>query len=113
MRKLHLSNETYLRNARPLESKPVAADWESAQVWPCVGGNAFASARNGFTVIFYGSAIFGCKAAEFCAMRREFDMAEIPSFRYGAQRSENKRKMLPLNYKSAALPAELCRHITR
>jgi hypothetical protein len=45
MLKLHLSNETYLRDAPPLESGPVAVDQESVQVGLCVGGNALAGAR--------------------------------------------------------------------
>jgi len=35
----------------------------------------------------------------------------MPSISNGAQRSENVRKNSFLNYKSAALPAELCRHL--
>jgi hypothetical protein len=45
-----------------------------------------------FTVVFYGSAIFGCKRAQFCATQRESDMAETPSLRNGAQTLENERK---------------------
>jgi len=37
----------------------------------------------------------------------------MPSVRNGAQASENPRKNSLLNYKSAALPAELCRHLPR
>jgi hypothetical protein len=51
----------------------------------------------GFTVVFYGSAIFGCKTAQFCATRRESDMAETPSFRNGVQAGENERKKPLLN----------------
>jgi hypothetical protein len=40
---------------------------------------------------------------------RESEMAEIPSARNSAQSGENPRNSLGLNYKSAALPAELCR----
>ena len=36
-------------------------------------------------------------------------MAEMPSVGNGAQAGENERKNSFLNYKSAALPAELCR----
>jgi hypothetical protein len=43
------------------------------------------------------------KTAQFCAMRRESEMAEIPSVSNAVQRSENKRKKPLLNYKSAAL----------
>jgi hypothetical protein len=65
-----------------------------------------------FTVVFYGSAIFGCKTAQFCATRRESDMAETPSFRNGAQAGENERKKALLNYESPALTAELQAHLS-
>jgi hypothetical protein len=36
---------------------------------------------------------------------------ELPSVRNGMQSTETLRNSLGLNYKSAALPAELCRHL--
>jgi len=45
-----------------------------------------------FTVIFYGLEIFRCKTAQFCATRRESEMAETPGIRNGAQARENARK---------------------
>jgi hypothetical protein len=39
-------------------------------------------------------------------------IADLPSVRNAAQVSENARKNSFLNYKSAALPAELCRQTT-
>jgi hypothetical protein len=38
-------------------------------------------------------------------------MTELPGVSNGVQRCENKRKNSILNYKSAALPAELYRHL--
>jgi hypothetical protein len=56
-----------------------------------------------FTVVFYGAGSFLCKTAQFCATRRESEMAETPSIRNGAQARENERKNSFLNYKSVAL----------
>ena len=42
------------------------------------------------------------------ALRKRND--ELPSVSNDMQRSETLRNSLVLNYKSAALPAELCRH---
>jgi hypothetical protein len=56
-----------------------------------------------FTVVFYGSIIFGCKTAQFCATPRECLTTEVPSVSHAVQRSENARKNSVLNYKSAAL----------
>lgn len=42
-----------------------------------------------------------CKTAQFCATRRESEMAETPSVRNGVQASENGRKNSFLNYKIA------------
>jgi hypothetical protein len=42
-------------------------------------------------------------------MLRESEFPETPSVSNTAQASENARKNSFLNYKSAALPAELCR----
>jgi hypothetical protein len=39
--------------------------------------------------------------------------SELPNVPYAVKRSENKRKNSVLNYKSAALPAELCRQKMR
>jgi hypothetical protein len=64
-----------------------------------------------FTVVFYGLKLFLRKTAQFCATRCESEMAEAPSVRNSAQASENVRKNSFLNYKSATLPAELCRHL--
>jgi hypothetical protein len=44
-------------------------------------------------------------------MRRESEMAEIPSVRKGAQASKNPRKNSLLNYESPALTAELQAHL--
>ena len=64
---------------------------------------------NSFTVVFYGLTIFACKTAQFCVTLRESEMAETPSVSNAAQAGENTRKNSFLNYKSAALPTELCR----
>ena len=64
---------------------------------------------NSFTVVFYGLTIFACKTAQFCVALRESEMAETPSVSNAAQAGENTRKNSFLNYKSAALPTELCR----
>jgi hypothetical protein len=42
-----------------------------------------------------------CKTAQFCATRRESEMAETPSVRNGVQAGENGRKNSLLNYKIA------------
>jgi hypothetical protein len=42
-----------------------------------------------------------CKTAQFCATRRESEMAETPSVRNCVQASENGRKNSFLNYKIA------------
>ena len=42
-----------------------------------------------------------CKTAQFCATRRESEMAETPSVRNGVQAGENGRKNSSLNYKIA------------
>src|SRR5262245_60350763 len=55
------------------------------------------------------SASGPCKTAQFYATRCESRMTELPSVSNGVQRSENPRKNSFLNYKSAVLPAELCR----
>jgi hypothetical protein len=62
-----------------------------------------------FHGLFYGLKIFRCKTAQFCVTPCESEMAETPNVRNGAQAGENTRKKSFLNYKSAALPAELCR----
>jgi hypothetical protein len=41
-----------------------------------------------FYGLFYGREKFCCKSAQFCATRCESEMAETPSIRSGAQRSE-------------------------
>jgi hypothetical protein len=64
-----------------------------------------------FTVVFYGSTIFCCKTAQFCARQRESDMSKTPSVRNAAQAGENERKKPPLNYESPALTAELQAHL--
>ncbi|PYK24102.1 MAG: hypothetical protein DME59_14635, partial [Verrucomicrobia bacterium] len=60
-----------------------------------------------FTVVFYGSAIFGCKTVQFCATRCKYGIAEIPSVRNAVRHCENERKNSFLNYESPALTAEL------
>ena len=72
-------------------------------------------ARAGFAFhgLFYGLRNFRCKTAHFCATRRESETTETPSVSNAAQASENARKNSVLNYKSAALPTELCRHFAR
>jgi hypothetical protein len=52
---------------------------------------------------------FVCKTVQFCVTRRESETTETPSVSDALQRSENRHKKPFLNYKSAALPAELCR----
>jgi hypothetical protein len=59
--------------------------------------HARAKTRLSFTVIFYGLKYFVCKTAQFGAMRRKSQLAEIPSVRNGAQASENARKNSFLN----------------
>lgn len=54
-------------------------------------------AQSDFTVVFYGLRIFDCKTAQLCGTQRECGMAETPSTRNGAQRSENTRKNSVLN----------------
>jgi hypothetical protein len=50
-----------------------------------------------FTVVFYGAEFFLCTTAQFCATRRESEMAETSSIRNGAQACENERKNSFLN----------------
>jgi len=60
-------------------------------------------AREGILVFrgrFHGPKNFCCKTAQFCATRRESEMAEIPNVSNAAQRNENPRKHAFLNYKS-------------
>jgi hypothetical protein len=72
-------------------------------------------ARAGFAFhgLFYGLRNFRCKTAHFCATRRESETTETPGVSNAAQASKNARKNSVLNYKSAALPTELCRHFAR
>ena len=56
--------------------------------------------RLNFSGILYGPKIFTCKTAQFCATRRESEMAEIPGVRNGVQAGENERKNSFLNEKS-------------
>ena len=56
-----------------------------------------------FTVLFYGLKDFCCKITQFCATRRESEIAETPSVDNDVQRSENARKNSLLNYKFPTL----------
>jgi hypothetical protein len=58
---------------------------------------------------FYGRTNFWCKTAQFWATQRECLTTETRSIGNAVQSSENMRNSLGLDYKSAALPAELCR----
>jgi hypothetical protein len=55
------------------------------------------SAAQTFYGLFYGLKILACKTAQFCATRRESEMAETPSVRNPVQRGENERKKSFLN----------------
>jgi hypothetical protein len=74
------------------------------------GGVIFASIdwRN-FYGLFYGRLRFCCKTARTYAKPCQQLLIKIPSVSNGVQQSENVCKHSFLNYKSAALPAELCR----
>ena len=63
--------------------------------------------REPFSVVFYGLRTFDCKIAQFYAMLHESEMTETPGVSNTVQVGENARKTPPLNYESAALPAEL------
>jgi len=52
---------------------------------------------------FYGLRNFCCKTAQFCATRRESEMAETPSVSDAAQNSETMCNSLGVNKKSVAL----------
>jgi hypothetical protein len=52
---------------------------------------------------------FCCKITQFCVTRCKPHSLGLPMIRNAVQHSENVRNSLVLNYKSAALPAELCR----
>ena len=89
---------------RTSESSPGPKDQSSLRsICPRFEGD------NSFTVVFYGLTIFACKTAQFCVTLRESEMAETPSVSNATQPGENTGKNSFLNYKSAALPTELCR----
>jgi hypothetical protein len=52
---------------------------------------------------------FCCKITQFCITRCKTLSLGLPMICNAVQHSENVRNSLVLNYKSAALPAELCR----
>ena len=58
---------------------------------------------------FYGQMKFCGKAAQFCDTHCKLALLGNPYQKHAAQRCEKLCNSLGLNYKSAALPAELCR----
>src|SRR5437879_300983 len=62
-----------------------------------------------FTVVFYCLRNFGCTTTQVCVTRRQCYIAEPPSVGDRMQRSGSTCKKSSVNYKSAALPTELCR----
>ena len=80
----------------------------TSKIWLCRHGNA----RERYGGFFHGRFLrpenFGLQNSAILRQPVRKLNYRITESHNGAQAGENKRKMLPLNYKSAALPAELC-----
>jgi hypothetical protein len=87
-------------------------------LWQTINGNQ--SLKKGrirlqefSTVVLYGQRKFCSNSARFCAKPCERATIGLPSVSGAMQHYENVWKTSLVNYKSAALPGELCRRRLR